>query len=387
MAKAVSVHRVKHPRYRYKVSFREVQPDGLPVRRFAYFATRGEADAFATKRAVEIANHGARHSAVEDEERAALIRFRTWASQRESPPTLASLLEQAITAYENARPPFTVAEAVNLRLEAARRRGLSARHLADLESRLDRFSAQFGTRQLADLKAAAVEAWLHRLEVGPETWRNYAKVIGSVFALAVKRGLIDASPMRALDKPKVVRRAPEILTPSQLSDLLTAAVPSLRPLLVLQAFCGLRRAEAERLSWSHIHLADDPPYVELPGSVTKTSRRRICELQPCAVAWLKPLAGKAHTTLGLTETVYRDRLRTAAQTANIIWSNNVLRHSFGTYRLASTRNAALVAEEMGNSAAIVRTHYANIVSPAVASEYWALVPEKQPIPVPEAAPV
>ena len=379
MAKAVSVNRVKHPRYRYKVSYREVQPDGLPVRRFAYFVKREEADAFADKRAVEIANHGARHSAIEDEERAVLIRFRTWAAQRDDPPTLASLLERAITAYENARPPLTVAQAVDLRLEAARRRGLSARHLGDLESRLERFSEEFGTQQLADLKSAAVEAWLHRLEVGPETWRNYAKVIGSVFALAVKRGLLDSSPMRGLEKPKVVRRAPDILTPSQLADLLTAAAPSLRPLLVLQAFCGLRRAEAERLTWGHIHLAESPPYVELPGSVTKTSRRRICELQPCAVAWLKPLAGKAQSTLGLTETVYRDRLREAAQAAGITWSNNVLRHSFGTYRLATTRNAALVAEEMGNSAGVVRTHYANIVSPAAAAEYWVTVPRNPPL--------
>lgn len=339
---------------------------------------REEADAFAGKRAVEIANHGARHAAVEDEERAVLIRFRTWAAQRDDPPTLASLLEQAISAYENARPQLTVARAVELRLEAARRRGLSARHLGDLKARLERFSDAFGTRQLADLKSSDVEAWLHRLDVGPETWRNYAKVIGSVFALAVKRGLLDSSPMRGLEKPKVVRRAPEILSPPQLASLLAAAAPPLRSLLVLQAFCGLRRAEAERLTWAHIHLAENPPYVELPGTVTKTSRRRICELHPCAVAWLKPLAGNDQAPLGLTETVYRDRLRDAAQAAGITWSNNVLRHSFGTYRLAITRNAALVAEEMGNSAGVVRTHYANIVSPAVATEYWAVVPAHPP---------
>jgi len=39
----------------------------------------------------------------------------------------------------------------------------------------------FGKRQLADLMAVEIERWLHRLGVGPQTWRNYAKVIGSVF--------------------------------------------------------------------------------------------------------------------------------------------------------------------------------------------------------------
>jgi hypothetical protein len=59
---------------------------------------------------------------------------------------------------------------------------------------------------------------------------------------------------------------------------------------------------------------------------------------------------------------------------NVSWETNLLRHSFGTYKLATTRNAALVAEEMGNSAAVVRTHYANVTSPEQAVGYWNVAP-------------
>ena len=227
------------------------------------------------------------------------------------------------------------------------------------------------------MKARDIDSWLHRLDVSATTWANYAKAIGSVFMLAVKRGFLASSPVALLDRPKVTRAAPAILAPSQLEALLNAAAPELRSLLVLQAFCGLRRAEACRIRWEHIHLEASPPYIELPADVTKTNRRRTMEIPECAVAWLKPLAGPPKSALHLTDTVYRSRLRVAAEAAGIVWEENLLRHSFGTYRLAVLRNAAAVAEEMGNSAGVVRTHYTNVAGPAEAAAYWRVTPSRQ----------
>ncbi len=375
MSNQVTILPVKHARYSFKVSFRETNSAGAVGRRFRYFETKSEADSFAREKSVELQNHGTRHATVEDNERAGLIRYREWAATRPDAPTIATLIERAIAAHESERPAYSVAQAIADRLDAVAKRKLSPRHLADLRARLGRFEADFGPQQISTVKPAAIEAWLHRLGVGGETWRNYAKAIGSVFTLAVKRGYLLASPFAGIDRPKVTRQAPSILAPRQLAAVLTASAPELRPLLVLQAFCGLRRAEAGRLAWSHIHFEASPPYVELPSSVTKTNRRRTCELPPCAAAWLQPLAGLPSASLGLTETIYRNRLQDAAADAGVTWENNVLRHSFGTYRLAVTKNAAQVAEEMGNSPAIVRTHYANVTSPEQAAEYWRILPE------------
>lgn len=374
MKEAVAVHPVRHPRYRFRVTFRETQADGTSIRRKSYFTTKREADEFARTRRVEIGNHGARHASVEDDERAALIRFREWSSRRGDAPSLSALLERAIAAHEAARPPCTVSQAIDARLHAADRRGLSDRHQADLRSRLERWRGKHGARQIADISAREVEAWLHRLSVSPVTWGNYARSIHSVFTLAVKSGYLPANPLTSLDKPKTVAKGPAILTPSQLSALLLAAAPELVPLLVLQAFCGVRRAEAGRMTWGNVRLDEENPWIEIPGSATKTNRRRSHEITPCAVAWLRPLAGHPATVLGLTETVYRRRLRDAARAAGIEWDENLLRHSFGTYRLAVLRNAAAVAEEMGNSPAIVRTHYQNVASPADAAAWWQILP-------------
>jgi integrase len=274
------------------------------------------------------------------------------------------------------RPPIT-AEAIDARQDNADRRNLSDRHRADLKSRLKQFREDFGSRQIADVSMREVEAWLHRLDVSPQTRTNYARVIGSVFSLVPKRGFLDTNPLAGLDRPKIVRKAPPILTASELSKFLHAALPVLRPLLVLQAFCGIRRAEASRLRWKHIHLDAATPYVELPSEVTKTNRRRTCDIPPCAVAWLKPLAGLPESPLGLTEGEYRKHLAAAAEAAGITWEENLLRHSFGTYRLAVTKNAATVAEEMGNSAGVVRTHYTNVAGPAEAAAYWRVAPSRQ----------
>ena len=278
------------------------------------------------------------------------------------------------------RPPLTVSEAIAARLDSAGRRKLSARHQNDLQCRLARFRSAFGIRQMADVKLTEVEAWLHRLDVSATTWANYGRVIGSVFRLAVKRGFLQSSPLAGLERPKVTIKAPCILTPSEVSALLSAAAPELLPLLVLLAFCGLRRAESNRPQWNHIHLDAGQPYVELPSEVTKTNRRRVCHIPPCAAAWLSP-PGVPSKSLGLTETVYRNRLNEAAAVAKIAWEGNLLRHSFGTYRLAETRNAALVADEMGNSPAIVRTNYQNVTSPDQAAEWWKVFPSSPQTPV------
>jgi len=374
MRKSVSILRVRHPRYRFKVAYKETLPDGTPARRFTYFAGKPEAAAFAATKETELVNHGTRHGSIDEDERAALIKYRVWAARRQDAPSLSVLIARAIAAHETARPPHTVSEAIDARMDAADRRKLSARHQEDLKSRLERFRLDFGERQLADITLRDVETWLHRLDVAPQTWTNYARVVGSVFTLAVKRGYLAGNPLSGLDKPKITRKAPPILTPSQLSALLPAAPAELRPLLVLQAFCGLRRAEASRIAWHHIHLDGAAPYVELPGEVTKTNRRRTCEIPACAVAWLRPLAGLAAAPLGMKDSLYRKLLDAAALDAGITWEENLLRHSFGTYRLNVIKNAAAVAEEMGNSAGVVRTHYANVTSPEQAAAWWKVTP-------------
>lgn len=374
MRKNASILNVRHRKYRFKVSFKEVLPDGKCIRRYAYFVKKKEAEAFAAKQEQGIQNHGARHSHVADEERGALILYRQWAAKRPGAPSLSALLQRAIASVEKAAPPLTVAEAIDAHRESVERRKLSATHIANLKWRLEHFRTEFGQRQISDLRPAELDAWLHKLSPSPASWECYARVVGGTFSLAVKRGFIAVSPMKKLERPKIIRKAPGIFSASELAKVLTVAPPEVRALLVLQAFCGLRREEANRLTWGQIHLDAETPYVECTSAITKTTHRRIAPVPPCAAVWLRPLTGLPAAALTVSKNYYDARLREIVTASGVTWHNNGLRHSFASYRLAVLKNAAEVAEEMGNSVRKIRVHYQNICTPEQAAAWWQVMP-------------
>ena len=62
--------------------------------------------------------------------------------------------------------------------------------------------------------------------------------------------------------------------------------------------------------------------------------------------------------------------------AGMVWKDNALRHSFISYRLADTQNAAQVALEAGNSPQIVFKHYRELVKPEAAKAWFAIAPQE-----------
>ena len=64
-----------------------------------------------------------------------------------------------------------------------------------------------------------------------------------------------------------------------------------------------------------------------------------------------------------------------AERAGLVWRHNACRHSYGSYRMAEIRNVHDVAEEMGNSPAIIKKNYFQAVTKAEAAKFWAIRPE------------
>ncbi|RFC52236.1 MAG: Integrase [Verrucomicrobia bacterium] len=360
----------------WEVRWSERDATGKAVTKTAWPKSKREAEALAAEKRRELTAHGAAHASVSSSERAALIRFREWQRATPGAPDLSAVVESAIEAFSAAQSTITVTEAIRQRLEDAERRKLSPRHQADLKSRLARFATAFGMRPLSAVTVDDLSHWLHGLGVAPKTWENYSLALGSVFSLALDRGQIPANPASKLKAPKAAPSDPAILTPQQASALLAVADPAILPLLVLQAFCGVRRAESERLTWGEIKLEGKEPFVELTSAVTKTNRRRNPPIPKNAVAWLRTCRGLPGASLEISLSAYRRHLEAASAAAGIDWSENLLRHSFGTYRLAVTKNAAQVAEEMGNSPGVVHSHYQNTTSRENARAWFNIMPEK-----------
>src|SRR5207248_8971440 len=133
-------------------------------------------------------------------------------------------------------------------------------------------------------------------------------------------------------------------------------------------------AEIKRLDWSEVDLARG--HIEVKAAKAKSARRRIIPIQPNLAAWLLPYSGMTGPVVPVGYRGKLERVRKAAEITR--WPNNGLRHSFASYRLGATNNAAQTALELGHaSAAMLFSHYRELVLPSEAERYWNVKPERE----------
>ncbi len=174
-------------------------------------------------------------------------------------------------------------------------------------------------------------------------------------------------PLSTIEKPRITRARPAILSVAEFRALLNRARSQERfdvlSWLVLGGLVGLRPSEVLRLEWAGIQFQTREIRIE-PGW-TKTHRARVIPLQRNALEWLRLIAASAAEKTGRVmplESTWNNRWRRWRQDEDaplpLVWWNgkdDVLRHSYGTCRAAILRNSHNLAEEMGNSVTIIRT--------------------------------
>lgn len=271
-------------------------------------------------------------------------------------------------------PARTVAEVVGELVKLKTERGASARYVQDLRARLGRFADAFNV-QIASVQPADVQGWLDGLKASPQTVKNFRTVVGLLFNFAERRGYIfkGQNPAADTEAPKVNGGAVEIYSPAELAKLLSTAPANFLPAIAICAFAGLRTAEVQRLTWGDMDLVGG--FVTVGADAAKTRTRRIVPILPALAKWLAPHAKKTGSVWKGTPETFNDAQQATASAAGVEWKSNGLRHSFASYRLAQTQNAAQVSLEMGNSPQVVFRHYRELVKPADAERWFAIVPE------------
>ena len=257
-------------------------------------------------------------------------------------------------------------------------------HSNDLARRLKRWAESTDrTQPIHTATKQQIESYL--AQYSAQNFINHRAALSNLFGYAFKIGVTPENPLLSIEKPRIKRARPAILNDKEFATLLNRARTQRRfdvlSWLVLGGLVGLRPYEVLRLEWTGIHFQTREIRVE-PGW-TKIHRARVVALQPNALEWLIA----AHTT------EKRGKVMPSASTWNNRWrrwrqeedtplpldwwvgKDDVLRHSYGTYRAAILRNSHNLAEEMGNSVAIVRTYYDAVVSPSVAKLWWKIVAE------------
>ena len=142
-------------------------------------------------------------------------------------------------------------------------------------------------------------------------------------------------------------------------------------MLAIGAFAGLREAEIKRLDWGEIDLRR--AFIEVKADKAKTAKRRIVRIQPNLARWLAPYSAMTGAVVPVNARKKLDGVRKAAGLKR--WSKNGLRHSFASYRLAATNDAANVASELGHSTSqMLYSTYRELVLPEEAERYWEIAP-------------
>jgi integrase len=268
----------------------------------------------------------------------------------------------------------TVGELAAELLDAKRKDGRSEIYLNDLRNRLAVFCRDFGSQAVAAVSSREISNWLRGVNGSPKTRTNFRQNISVLFGYAADEGMIDVNPVLRVKKPKLVDKPPEIFPVDELNALLDAAstaAPEVLPMLAIGAFAGLRESEIKRLEWAEVNLRRG--YIEVTATKSKTAKRRIVRIQPNLAQWLAPYIPVTGTVVPANARKKLDGVRKAAGLHR--WSKNGLRHSFASYRLAATNDAAAVAAELGHSTSqMLYSTYRELVLPEEAERYWKIAP-------------
>ena len=283
--------------------------------------------------------------------------------------------------YKARKKPVTpklVADVVAEMISVKELHGASKRYLQDLGNRLKRFAADF-TKNAFSVTTADIQAWLDNQHFAAENYMSFRRVINVLFVFAVRRGYAHDNPVLDVENVKVKHGETQIFTPQEIAKLLAAAPPEFLPVLAIGAFAGLRSAELERLEWSDVDL--EGGHITIGADKAKTASRRVVPISDNLAAWLAKCDGQQGNVWKGRHHEFYVAQEDTAKAADLKWKQNALRHSFCSYRLAKTQNAAQVALEAGNSPQMIFAHYHALVKPADALQWFSVLPEGEAAPV------
>jgi integrase len=176
----------------------------------------------------------------------------------------------------------------------------------------------------------------------------------------------------------VIKPAPvKTFTPEQLKQLLAAAPAKFEPILALAAFAGIRSSEIELLDWKHIRLLEKEPrdrIIKLDVDVTEASSKRTIPINDTLHEWLaSPFKRKGKIWTGKHNAFYWLQQKIADK-AGVQWLQNALRHTCISAKVALTKDVPKVAYESGNSVAVIKCYYLDLMTPSVAEAWFAVTP-------------
>jgi integrase len=220
----------------------------------------------------------------------------------------------------------------------------------------------------------------------PDSSRNAVlRALRALFRFGHDLGYLTELPVRRSDFAEIKRKELEILPVGKIRSLLETALIhdlELLPMLLAEAFGGVRPAEAARLQWSDLDFLKGRLTVR--AAISKTGTARPIKLEPCALDWFRRYRASGGPRTGalmtLAEPALRRRLRklrylAGFRGAGAHWTPGALRDAFCSYHLCHFGSIDRLIEEAGHtSLRTTKDHYLGLVSAEAAAEFWDMLP-------------
>lgn len=287
-----------------------------------------------------------------------------------------------------------IGKAIEGLIESKEASGRSKEYCRTLKINTTKLHAYFHGRKISTITAAEIQAFISSVKLAPATLNTIRRDCVTLWTHAMKSGWVSSNAAELTDHVTDIEKAPEIFTPNQVADLLAHSANDVLAFHAIGFFAGLRVKEIERLDWREVDLQRG--FIHVAAKKSKTRSRRLVPIQPNLAAWLTPV----HKTRGpiLEPNFKRRHLATRnkagfkpetpeQRSKNIKltpWPDNGMRHSFVSYRLADTNDAAKTAFESGHSQTILFRNYRELVRPEEAKAYFSIVPSGKIVPLQEA---
>ncbi len=252
------------------------------------------------------------------------------------------------------------------------------RYVKDFDYKLRCLVKAIGNRAISALTTNDFEDEIARHKWAPGTVHSYVQTWKVLLNYAVKRGYRADNPCDKLELPERDSAEPQIFSVFEvrrkfaltLFDDRDPLLPACQPYLAIGIFAGIRPEEIERLHWEQIDFANAT--ITVLGADAKCRARRIVDMSPNLVSWIRPFARKSGKVLKYPVRQLRSVIRKAMGLAE--WPHDVLRHSFGSYHFGKHRNEALVKNQMGHSddGRMFFSHYRVLVHPKDAALFWEI---------------
>ena len=300
-----------------------------------------------------------------------------WATARRSAPEVS--LSDAVRFYATNGPDRfpnrTMAQVAAEFIISLERKGVSSIYIFSARSNLTKFTAKVNGK-IAEVTVADINQYLTGLKhLGAVSKNGIRRNIVTMFSFAKKQSYIHPERKTAAELSEKFKEAEtdiEIFTPEEMGRILLAAHARILPFLAIGAFAGIRSAEIHRLDWEDIKW--DRGHIEIAGKKAKTAARRLVPLTDNLKAWLTPWREATGPIVPISDS--SGALGDVAVKARIPggWRQNALRHSYISYRVAETGDAARTSLEAGNSPKMIFRHYREIVDGEAAKAWFSLMP-------------